>query len=243
MSSRAPVTTPPCHGLATTALELEGLFVEPLELEKKYNPDVILVQETHLSPKHNKNINNYKYYRNDRITEGQTYGGTLILIKKSIPHFPTPTPQLHHVEATLVTLNPPNLDAITISSIYISPHSDNYLFTLDLETILLVNSHCVIFGDFNATHNAWNCSHNSDRGTHLKEFTDLVDLEIIYPDTPTRYGYNPHNTLYIALTGNFNFPFTIASLAELSSDHNPVLLNFSFNTLIHQENPRAITTC
>ncbi|GFW46476.1 integrase catalytic domain-containing protein [Trichonephila clavipes] len=34
MSSRAPVTTPPGHGLATTALELEGLFVEPLELEK-----------------------------------------------------------------------------------------------------------------------------------------------------------------------------------------------------------------
>ncbi|GFX74847.1 uncharacterized protein TNCV_636741 [Trichonephila clavipes] len=33
MSSRAPVTTPPDHGLATTALELEGLFVEHLELE------------------------------------------------------------------------------------------------------------------------------------------------------------------------------------------------------------------
>ncbi|PRD21359.1 UNVERIFIED_CONTAM: hypothetical protein NCL1_51937 [Trichonephila clavipes] len=33
MSSRAPVTTPPGHGLATTALELEGLFVEPRELE------------------------------------------------------------------------------------------------------------------------------------------------------------------------------------------------------------------
>ncbi|GFX53953.1 transposable element Tc3 transposase [Trichonephila clavipes] len=33
MSSRAPVTTPPCHGLANTALELEGLFVEPLKLE------------------------------------------------------------------------------------------------------------------------------------------------------------------------------------------------------------------
>ncbi|GFS98518.1 hypothetical protein TNCV_3478941 [Trichonephila clavipes] len=35
MSSRAPITTSPCHGLATTALEPEGLFVEPLELESK----------------------------------------------------------------------------------------------------------------------------------------------------------------------------------------------------------------
>ncbi|GFY07580.1 hypothetical protein TNCV_3650871 [Trichonephila clavipes] len=32
----------------------------------------------------------------------------------------------------------------------------------------------------------WNCSHNSTKGTQLKDSTDLVDLEIIYPDTPTR---------------------------------------------------------
>ncbi|GFV06816.1 hypothetical protein TNCV_4314111 [Trichonephila clavipes] len=74
---------------------------------EKYNPDVILVQETYMRPKHNININNYKCYRKDRITERQAYGGTLILITKSIPHSHTPTPQLHHVEATLVTLNPP----------------------------------------------------------------------------------------------------------------------------------------
>ncbi|GFV85320.1 putative RNA-directed DNA polymerase from transposon X-element [Trichonephila clavipes] len=111
---------------------------------EKYSPDVILVQETHLRPKHNININNYKHYRNDRIVEGQAYGGTLILIKKSIPPSHTPTPQLYHVEATLVTLNSPNLDPIIITSIYIPPHSDSYLFTLDLETILQVNIHCVI---------------------------------------------------------------------------------------------------
>ncbi|GFW14294.1 hypothetical protein TNCV_1365491 [Trichonephila clavipes] len=54
---------------------------------EKNSPDVILVQETHLRPKHNINIDNYEWYRNDRITEGQAYGSTLILIKKSIPHF------------------------------------------------------------------------------------------------------------------------------------------------------------
>ncbi|GFV49714.1 hypothetical protein TNCV_1130911 [Trichonephila clavipes] len=36
MSSHAPVTTPLCHGLATTALELEGLFVELLKLESTF---------------------------------------------------------------------------------------------------------------------------------------------------------------------------------------------------------------
>ncbi|GFX35271.1 hypothetical protein TNCV_100781 [Trichonephila clavipes] len=41
MSSRAPVTSPLGHGLATTALELEGLFVEPLELETRATIDLL----------------------------------------------------------------------------------------------------------------------------------------------------------------------------------------------------------
>ncbi|GFX02455.1 DUF4817 domain-containing protein [Trichonephila clavipes] len=41
------------------------------------------------------------------------------------------------------------------------------------------------FGDFNASHNTLNCSHNSARGTQLKDFADFVDLDIIYLDTPT----------------------------------------------------------
>ncbi|GFX43875.1 hypothetical protein TNCV_4111541 [Trichonephila clavipes] len=117
-----------------------------------------------------------------------------------------------------------------------------YVITPKEKRPIKVNSHCVIFGNFNATHNTWNCSHNSTRLTQLKDFADLVDLEIIYPDAPTSYGHNSQNTLDLALIGNFNFPFTIASLAELSSDHNPVLLNFSFSIPNHQENPRAITT-
>ncbi|GFV03916.1 histone-lysine N-methyltransferase SETMAR [Trichonephila clavipes] len=47
------------------------------------------------------------------------------------------------------------------------------------------------FGDFNATHNTWNCSHNSARATQLKDFADLVDLEIIYPNTPTSPDLTP----------------------------------------------------
>ncbi|GFT99401.1 putative RNA-directed DNA polymerase from transposon X-element [Trichonephila clavipes] len=151
-------------------------------------------------------MNNYKCYRNDRQTAGPASGGTLILIKKSTPHYNTPTLQLFYVEATIVTINPPNLDPLSITSIYVPPFSDKLLFTLDLETIMQVNSHCVIFGDFNATHNNWNCSRNSTRGTQLKDFCDQVNIEIIYPDSPTRYGYNTSNTLDIALLNDFNFP-------------------------------------
>ncbi|GFX02461.1 hypothetical protein TNCV_3065261 [Trichonephila clavipes] len=33
------------------------------------------------------------------------------------------------------------------------------------------------------------------------------------------------------------------SIPELSSDHNPVFLNFSLTSPIHQDNARAVTTC
>ncbi|GFX42257.1 probable RNA-directed DNA polymerase from transposon X-element [Trichonephila clavipes] len=233
-------------GLSLISWNANGILNKILEFKlfvEKYSPDVILIQETHLRPVHKFSVANYKCYRNDRITDGPASGGTLILIKKSIPHFNTPTPQLYYIESTTVTINPPNFDPLTITSIYVPHHSDKYLFTLDIDTIMQVNSHCVIFGDFNATHNTWNCSQNSTRGTHLKNYCDSTDFEIIFPATSTRFGYGTQNTLDFAIVKNFNFPYSIESLPELSSDHNPVFLNFSFSFPIHQVNPRAVTTC
>ncbi|GFT87455.1 PRE_C2HC domain-containing protein [Trichonephila clavipes] len=113
----------------------------------------------------------------------------------------------------------------------------------NIEALIQANSNCVIFGDFNATHSAWNCSKNSPRGIRLKDFTDDNNLEIAFPKSPTRYGYNSSNTLDFAIISNFNYPYNIVSISDLSSDHNPVMLNFNIATPIHKDNPRAITTC
>ncbi|GFV18579.1 hypothetical protein TNCV_2872121 [Trichonephila clavipes] len=121
--------------------------------------------------------------------------------------------------------------------------SDKNLFTVDIEALIQANSNCVVFGDFNATHSAWNCSKNSPRGIRLKYFTDDNNLEIAFPNSPTRYGYNSSNTLDFAIISNFNYPYNIVSINDLSSDHNPVMLNFNIATPIHKDNPRAITTC
>ncbi|GFT94512.1 probable RNA-directed DNA polymerase from transposon X-element [Trichonephila clavipes] len=70
----------------------------------------------------------------------------------------------------------------------------------------------------------------------------MLNLNIAYPPTPTRFGYNSANTIDIALIKNFYYPFTINSIDELSSDHNPVFLNFSFKLAIEPPNPRAVST-
>ncbi|GFX60330.1 probable RNA-directed DNA polymerase from transposon X-element [Trichonephila clavipes] len=182
---------------------------------------------------------------NDRPISNENYrafGGTLILIKNSIKHYSLPTPSLQTIEATIVILTPIDHDPISIVSIYIPPRSDEYTFTIDIENLIQTSSNCVLFVDFNAPHTAWNCNTNSSRGVRLLDFVNMINLYIAYPDSPTRFGINSANTLDIAVIRNFYYPYTINSLHDLSSDHNPVLLNFTLKLKKDTPNPRAVHT-
>ncbi|GFW92003.1 probable RNA-directed DNA polymerase from transposon X-element [Trichonephila clavipes] len=89
------------------------------------------------------------------------------------------------IEATIVILTPIDHDPISIVSIYIPPRSDEYTFTIDIENLIQTSSNCVLFGDFNAPHTAWNCNTNSSRGVRLLDFVNMTNLYIAYPDSPT----------------------------------------------------------
>ncbi|GFV38072.1 probable RNA-directed DNA polymerase from transposon X-element [Trichonephila clavipes] len=183
--------------------------------------------------------------QNDRPTSNENYrafGGTLILIKNSIKHYSLPTTSLQTIEATIVILTPIDHDPISIVSIYIPPRSDEYTFTIDIENHIQTSSNCVLFRDFNAPHTAWNCNTNSSRGVRLLDFVNMTNLYIAYPESPTRFGINSANTLDIAVIRNFYYPYTINSLHDLSSDHNPVLLNFTLKLKKDIPNPRAVHT-
>ncbi|GFY33770.1 probable RNA-directed DNA polymerase from transposon X-element [Trichonephila clavipes] len=183
--------------------------------------------------------------QNDRPTSNENYrafGGTLILIKNFIKHYSLPTPSLQTIEATIVILTPIDHDPISIVSIYIPPRSDEYTFTIDIENLIQTSSNCVLFGDFNAPHTAWNCNTNSSRGVCLLDFVNMTNLYIAYPESPTRFGINSANTLDIAVIRNSYYPYTINSLHDLSSDHNPVLLNFTLKLKKDIPNPRAVHT-
>ncbi|GFX26238.1 probable RNA-directed DNA polymerase from transposon X-element [Trichonephila clavipes] len=124
---------------------------------------------------------------NDRLTSNENYrafGGTLILIKNSIKHYSLPTPSMQTIEATIVILTPIDHDPISIVSIYIPPRSDEYTFTIDIENLIQTSSNCVLFGDFNAPHTAWNCNTNSSRGVRLLDYVNMTNLYIAYPDSP-----------------------------------------------------------
>ncbi|GFS78361.1 probable RNA-directed DNA polymerase from transposon X-element [Trichonephila clavipes] len=233
-------------GLSLCSWNANGLLRKIAELRifiEKHSPDIVLIQVTHLRPSHNFNIANYTCHRNDRISDGpRTAGGTLILVKNSLKHYCLPTPPLRALEATNIILTPPKHDPISITCVYIPPSSDENLFTIDIEHFIQTASNCILFGDFNATHNAWNCKNNTTRGRHLFNFANMLNLNIAFPSTPTRFGHNSANTIDIALIKNFYYPFTINSIDDLSSDHNPVFLNFNFKLPEALPNPRAVST-
>ncbi|GFV24724.1 probable RNA-directed DNA polymerase from transposon X-element [Trichonephila clavipes] len=239
MISKSPI------GLSLCSWNANGILSKITELKifiEQHSPDLILIQETHLRPSHNINIANYTCYRNDRPTSSdnnRAFGGTLLLVKNAINHYSLPTPPMQTIEATIVILTPFDHDPISIVSVYIPPNSDEYTFTIDIENLIQTSSNCVLFGDFNAPHTAWNCNSNSSRGVRLLDFTNLANLYIAYPDTPTRFGINSANTLDIAIIRNFYYSYTINSLHELSSDHNPVMLNFTLKLNKDITNPRA----
>ncbi|GFW51204.1 probable RNA-directed DNA polymerase from transposon X-element [Trichonephila clavipes] len=70
----------------------------------------------------------------------------------------------------------------------------------------------------------------------------MLNLNIAFPSTPTRFGHNSANTIDIALIKIFYYRFTINSIDDLSSDHNPVFLNFNFKLAEAPPNPRAVST-
>ncbi|GBN23187.1 hypothetical protein AVEN_29650-1 [Araneus ventricosus] len=102
---------------------------------------------------------------------------------------------------------------------------------MGIENLMQLAYPCIFGGDFNAHNTAWGSIKTATRGRKLKTFANITGLDIIAPPTPTRYGQHSASFIDLAVTKNFLYPYNITSVPELSSDRNPVILNFfNYNT-------------
>ncbi|GFV09238.1 probable RNA-directed DNA polymerase from transposon BS [Trichonephila clavipes] len=226
---------PSCFGFRLASWNANGIksrIVEVRDFIDKHHPDVFLIQESHLGPGDNIHIPNYTVYRNDRprTTSNLSRGGTLILLKSSLPHHHTPPPPMGTVEATSVTLTPPGGDPpLVITSLYISPSVSYQHIHTDVEALFSLGGASIICGDFNAHHTSWGCRRNDNRGNIIRNLIDSTDTQIVAPTTPTRFGHNSASIIDFALTRNIHWLSQVESIAELSSDHNPLIISFDTN--------------
>ncbi|GFX34251.1 probable RNA-directed DNA polymerase from transposon X-element [Trichonephila clavipes] len=225
---------PSCFGFRLASWNANGKksrIVEVSDFIDKHHPDVFLIQESHLGPGDSIHFPNYTVYRTDRphTINTRPRGGTAILLKSSLPHHHTPTPPMGTVEATSVTLTPPGGDPLVITSLYISPSVSYQHIHTDVEALFCLGSASIICGDFNAHHISWGCQRNDNRGNIIKNLIDNTDTQIVAPTTPTRFGHNCASIIDFALTRNIHWLSQVESIAELSSDHNPLIISFDTN--------------
>ncbi|KYB24558.1 putative RNA-directed DNA polymerase from transposon X-element-like protein, partial [Tribolium castaneum] len=97
----------------------------------------------------------------------------------------------------------------------------------DLLTLFDGNTPTITAGDFNAKHINWG-SHRSNRnGNILNDFTDQhLDISVMAPAEPTFYQNSDGaaDILDVAIVKNVVHQVRLTAINDLSSDHNPVLM-------------------
>ncbi|KAG5861334.1 hypothetical protein JTB14_025210 [Gonioctena quinquepunctata] len=203
------------NGLRDKIIELEDLILER-------NLDVIFIQETFL-----KNdpigIPNYRMFREDRL--GHQGGGVAIMIKCNIQHEQIAINHDRTSGSEVVGIEiMTNRDPLRLISVYNPPN--NELANDFLEMIITeTNLPTIVAGDFNAKHIAWSNFSNRN-GNKLRRHCDNSDYIVAAPNEPTFYGPYRPDILDIVLIKNLHWVIYVTTLRELSSDHNPITIEF-----------------
>lgn len=226
--------------LATAYWNANGIKTrkeELIEFAQRHQLDVIMVNETHLRPADRISLPNYITYRDDR--QNNRGGGTAIFIKYSIDHYLNTTPDLNHMEATSITVRTAN-GTLTLIAAYNRPNL--LLLEEDLSVIFDGRNATILAGDLNSKHPTWNSRTANRNGNCLRRFADDFELTVDGPDEPTHHTPNARpDVLDIVVMKNVTMTHQLNVLSELSSDHNPVLLQIGDPTH-NQDEPRHIQT-
>ncbi|GBN97303.1 putative RNA-directed DNA polymerase from transposon X-element [Araneus ventricosus] len=195
---------------------------------QEWKPDVIAIQETHLNPGDKLKLVNYTTYRTDSLTHRG--GGTALLIRNSIDHYPNPIASDSFENPTIAIILP-NSQQITVSSIYRPPRG--FISKDELSRIFSSNNNCIAVGDFNAKRRAWSLGRRNQNGNIINDYICNNNLILLAPPEFTHFPHNSNNrsTLDFVVLKNFSSG-DATSLNELCSDHNPVSFEIDINASI-----------
>jgi Reverse transcriptase (RNA-dependent DNA polymerase)/Endonuclease-reverse transcriptase len=210
-----------CQGVRNKRSEL-------IQLINKLKIDILMLNETHLNPKIKLKIPNYHIYRTDRQSNSTTNcgGGTAVLVHHKITHNLI-TIQTNSIENTTIH-TALNGHEIRLGALYKSPRVT--ISTSDIDNLMNTNANVILAGDLNAKNPIWHSHSTNLAGRSLQNHMESHHYIITAPDTPTHFPDNHrHNpdVLDVAILKLTNFQFQITNLNELSSDHNPILLDIN----------------
>lgn len=152
---------------------------------QEHSPDVLLIAEHKLSPRHKLDLVGYKTFRQDRI--GGRGGGTAILTRDSLCSNRLML-DLGNIENTAVRIDRTDGSVMTVVSMYLRPQQTLSLSDLDPIMDLSTRGGLLIGGDLNARHVYWGDNFCNPSGRCLREFLlSCPDIAIHPTEGPTYF--------------------------------------------------------
>lgn len=227
MADRRQHRHQPSRDLVVCIFNANGIKQMKTELNTflyDHHIDILLVSETHLKPADDFRLRNMVCYRTDRLN--RRGGGTAVFLKKELVHNQEALQPLDHIEATAVTVST-RLGAITFAAAYLSPNQP--LFETDVRK-LTAFTRLIVGADLNAKHPAWHSRVSNPKGRLLLDLEDALAISVYGPHTPTHIPVRSNcqpDVLDVAIFKNIAVQFSLETVHDLASDHDPVVLHLT----------------
>ena len=208
-----------------------GLSQHKLELIQfllNNNVDILLVTETHFTKKSFFNIPNFTTYHTTH-PDDKAHGGSAIIIKNKIKHYQETHYRTEEIQATNIMVEDCGGN-IMISSVY-SPPKHNIKKEMYKQFFKTLGNRFIAGGDYNAKHLHWGSRLVTPKGRQLLAAINDLNLKCASTGEPTYWPTDVNKTPdlidFFIMKGISNREFTCDSCFDLSSDHSPVIAQFS----------------
>lgn len=187
------------------------------------NIDILLVSETHFTVRNCFRINGYSTY-DTKHPSGRACGGTALIVRNIVRHYPMPEYRTDHIQATSIALAGTHM---VISSIYCPPrHSIKKEQFIDFFSTL--GNKFLVAGDYNAKHTFWGSRLITPKGRQLLNAVMSAKLDVVSSGQPTYWPSDLNKTpdlIDFAIIKNIKRDqIKVIPSLDLSSDHSPTIL-------------------
>lgn len=205
--------------------------------------DILLVSETHFTNRSYFFIKGYDLVHTNH-PDNRAHAGSCVLIKSSIKYEVMTAVKENYLQATNVKIKSNDGD-IVISSIYFPPRHN--VKCPEYQTFFdSLGQKFIVGGDFNAKHPWWGSRLINPKGRELYKCLLNKNYKVLSTGTPTYWPSDPQKipdlldfAIYAGIPDN---RLDIKDMTDLSSDHSPLLINYTTSINVRSNNCNIINS-